>query len=395
MFSAISRSWQPIRRWLTSASSTDGLEVTDSETTGSILATVPLPAAIAQKFSLAIADLSLPQTYQDTLRSQVDEALQQWRSDPQVPNHLVIITEPTEPLEKYRRWILEQGDWAAVALLSDWAERPPDYTVMVEKLTQAVETVQAGDEPGQVIVLPSLDQCFLRCADGLAGIDYLRDAVTSDRNHFWVLSCNQWAWRYLDSVCHIQAYFKQIFRVPKLDGLALKQWLSPLEASVDHTFKTAEQAASEKPAAAGDEVSEQWASPTEQQYFETLAAAAGGISQVAAALWLRSLGYQEAESTSEPVSESNSVILKKLAFTQLPDLTASDRYLLFSLTLHRTLSIAHLALSLGNSIDQTMNQSLPLQRQDLIAVAHASYQLNPAYYLSLRANLRRNNFIVD
>ncbi|NJL84748.1 MAG: hypothetical protein HC886_00255 [Leptolyngbyaceae cyanobacterium SM1_1_3] len=363
-----------------------------------------LSPAIVQKLSLAIAELPLPQVHQIQLRSQIDQAVTQWRSDPKAPNHLVIIADPTEPLEKYRRWVLDQPDWASVALLSDWHRRPQDYTTIADKLAQAIETAQAAGEPGQLVVLPSLDQCFLRCADGLAAIDYLRDAIAGDRHHFWVLSCNQWAWQYLDSVCHTRAYFQQTLTIPKLDGWALRRWLLPLNANVEYPFATAEQVqpAPKPPQQSDSETAEAWASELEEQYFTALATAAGGISQVAAALWLTSLCHQESEKTAETAAqetvesrEYHSVVLKDLAFPELPSLTADDRYLLFSLVLHRSIDISDLALTLGDSLEQVTSQAWPLLQQDVIAIAPLGYQLNPAYYLLVRANLRRNNFVVD
>ncbi|MFE4107229.1 hypothetical protein [Almyronema epifaneia] len=385
-----------VRSWL--AATTFNAKAGEVKTTASKLSPGSLPTAIATKFALAIADLPLPQPHQEQLRSQLETALQKWRSDPQNHNHLVILADPTEPLEKYQRWVLDQAAWSPVALFADWNQRPSTYTDIADKLAQAIETISADEGQPQVVVMPSLDQCFLRCADGLAAIDYLREAIAGDRRHFWVLSCNQWAWQYLDSVCHIRAYFQQTFTLPMMDGLAVKQWLSPLEATVEHTFATVEQTqTASKAAPTSSEQPQLWASETEEQYFAALATAAGGISQVAAALWLRSLCYQEASATLDgsPQEDEASVILKKLAFTELPTLTADDRYLLFSLTLHRSMSLAHLARTLGDRIGKVTNQTLPLRRQDLIAIAGSNYQLNPAYYLPLRADLRRNNFIVD
>ena len=80
---------------------------------------------------------------------------------------------------------------------------------------------------------------------------------------------------------------------------------------------------------------------------------------------------------------------------ELPELVATDFYLLYSLLLHGGMSLSHLALSMGK------NQSLVKARTQYLLQAGVIYKeqdilmICPSYYPKLKSILNNNNFLVN
>ena len=176
-----------------------------------------------------------------------------------------------------------------------------------------------------------MNWCFLRSADGLDGIDYLRDTLLSDRTQFWVIGSGIVGWEYLKSTLKLHAYCGQTVLLPRLTGEDLQSWLKPLIEEFDVQFPdnalhkrlarpnnlleeidvSADkpiQALSDITSEIGQEVSatvqssarsikskilsDRTTSPsksTEEEYFERLAEISDGVSIVAVQLFLKSL----------------------------------------------------------------------------------------------------------
>ena len=76
------------------------------------------------------------------------------------------------------------------------------------------------------------------------------------------------------------------------------------------------------------------------------------------------------------------------------NLSAGDRYLLYSLLLHNGLQFWHLALSLGETESLVQARVKELQRQGIIEQRGRNWYVRPEYYPSLRSTLAGNNFLV-
>jgi hypothetical protein len=295
-----------------------------------------------------------------------------------------------------------------------------------------------------VVLVPLLDWCFLRCVDGFDGIEQLQNKILGDRTRFWILGCNTWAWQYLDQVCQVSAYLQQKFVLPPLSSHAIKEWLAPVMDRVHLEIVSEEsnggkqlQLQLEGP----DTDSDNWFSSQEQYCFERLASRSRGLSSVAADLWLRSLSVMpEDESSSEPSGDKKSNSAGKNADSRefqsssappqspqlrgdrdhaddhheksrhpseqprlmqdspslptLPSLTTGDRYILYSILLHGHISIPHLSLSLGDERSRIQAQVQALLRAGIINRHEDLVRVDPSYYLSIRADLERNNFLI-
>ncbi len=298
------------------------------------------------------------------------------------------------------------------------------------------------------MLVPLLDWCFLRCVDGFDGIEWLQTTVLGDRARFWVLGCNTWAWQYLDQVCQISAYFQQQFVLPPLSSYAIKEWLAPvmdkvhldIVADEGHDVKQLQLQIEGQDTDPGN-----WFSSQERYCFERLESRSRGVSSVAADLWLRSLSLaptdesngessshdapdpvfthdgnrsnrRESQSSSAPThsaqldsgdktTEAPQESLRQSSehpwlkqdissLPGLPSLTKGDRYILYSMLLHGQISVPHLALTLGEDESRVRAQVQALLRAGIVNRHHGQVRVDPSYYLSIRADLERNNFLI-
>ena len=359
------------------------------------------PEEIIQEFSQKINQLSHPLEYRTTIQETLTSAWANWQQNVTSANSLVILGCSVEPIAEIIQDSLtgefSQG-WEIIYPLS-LCKRSPDCssleTAISEALFSDTESHSAdygGDanpeltERQTLVVIPSLEQCFLRCIEGWEGIEFLQNAVVKDKTRFWLIGCNYSAWTFLNQVCQVSAYLEQVQPLPKLKGDALQKWLAPLTAEL----------ASEDNDADMDII-----------YWKSLASLASGMSSIAAQLWLQALRIRAADipddiSESQPTLTPQGVTLEipvnlrqtKPILPSLPDLTATDRYLLHSLLLHGEMTRSDLALSLGESEQLVRSRVQMLQRAGVIVQQQEQLNIYPAYYPSLKTELVNNNFLI-
>jgi hypothetical protein len=399
-----------------------GLNPNDQETDAH-----QLPEAIALSLETSIKELPSPTAHSNAVASVLTEVLERWHENTDAPNCLVVLGNPTDHVHRLLHHVIKTWHhpiYSPILLQQQWSERPNNYlTIQSQLIDELEQTAKSqhlslqfegsakGDRassPQSLIVLPSLDWCFLRCVDGLSGIEYLQQLVLNSRRQFWLVGCNRWAWTFLNHVYQINAYFEQTLSLPRLDGLDLKEWMTPVTNQIEYAFKPglSNSFVSSEDNDADDELID-WDSKAERKYFESLANQSSGLGVIAAYLWLRSLRYEADESSDEsakpneqpqPNNSKSSArpeySVRKPSLPTLPSLDADDRYLLFSLLLHGGMSLKHLTASLGDPDGNVRAKVQVLQRSGVIAYHRNILQVTPAYYLSLKADLARNNFLV-
>jgi hypothetical protein len=334
--------------------------------------------------------------------------------------------------------------FSLMTLCSHWNHRPSDLTEIVSQLKSELQTLESSSfsqDTLPIVFLPLMEWCFLRCVDGFAGIDHLQDYILSDRSRFWVIGCNSWTWTYLDYVCQISSYFEQTMMLPALSGHELKEWLSPIAEKVDLVVEPDEDEATKQLALTLDTEADEpdnWLSSREKRFYEKLATDSRGLSKLAADLWVRSLSVADDEVQETPegdasssdtnapnhhetaqqsgeassdngsrnasVSESSQqkddarpwprLKQKNVSAPKLLTLNVSDRHILYSVLLHGQISIPHLAQSLGDETSIVRAKVQLLLRAGVLNRHHDHIQVDPAYYLSIRSDLERNNFLV-
>lgn len=368
------------------------------------------PKDLVDQLEQAISQLSSPASYSTAVRSALTAALSDWQQNSDAPNSLVMLGCPVEPIGAIVEQSLAEFPLTEVQLvtpLTDW-RRSPNPTALYPQLQIALgplltapaavdelvwhkpaqeteRAISAGGDRPMVVVIPCLEDCFLRCIQGWESIEYLQNVIVQDSSRFWLIGCNTWAWAFLDRVCQIRSYLGNVQTLPEMGGPDLQAWLAAVAPDLMI-----------QPAATEAE---------DLDYWYALAKVASGIGSVAAQFWVRGLRLQSVslpESASDPSSSESldsALVQERLQRTnptspRLPELTALDRYLLHSLLLHGGMTRSHLVLSLGETEGRIRARLETLQRAGVIVQEKTYFRVHPAHYLNLRTDLRNNNFLI-
>jgi hypothetical protein len=393
---------------------------------------VELPDIFQAQLNLKIQALPSPQAYQTAVQEAIAQAVQTWQIHPEASNSLVMLGSPVEPIAKILHESLQNWADPPVQVITPLPclARPRDPLTLPQQIREALQRYtqveghngQAPEDGKEVerlekrttlIVIPCLEQCFLRCIGGWESIEFLRDLTIHHPQCFWVMGCNHWAWDFLDFVCQISAYFNEIYPLPELEGPMLQEWLNPVtETVVSPKVKTAELKSVQ-----GALRTVQQFNPLDdsqpaqdkdrrQIYWEALSNQSLGVSRIAANLWFQSLRMQPDAVSEDQLSEIDLTATTDpdLALTlretkpllpSLPSLTDGDRYLLQSVLLHGHITRAHLALTLGESESQIQAYVQRLLREKVLEQRQGVLTVQAAHYPKLKGELANNNFFVS
>jgi hypothetical protein len=382
---------QQIQSWFTKAQN-----VTQSDDD-----LIELPDTLLAELNQRLESLSSPKAYQTTIQEAIATGVATWQKNLEAANHLVILAHPVEAIAKilqdsFDHWQNPPPLEIIIPFLS--LHRPRNPINLSQRIQQSLQPypqihlnpsqktdrsldVDALEERQTLIVIPCLEQCFLRSIGGWESVELLRDLMIQNPHCFWVIGCNHWAWDFLDFVCQVSAYFSEIQTLPKLDATVLEDWLSPITQNPI----VPKLVSGEDPEPA-------------KTYWEALASQSSGVSQIAAYLWLQSLRIKSDAITEDEVPSLNSpdIILyeTKPYLPSLPTLETSDRYLLHSVLIHGSITRSHLALSLGEPESQIQARVQWLLRADLLEAKQGGLSLHPVHYDNLVRELSNNNFFV-
>ncbi|MEL7409342.1 MAG: hypothetical protein AAFN00_20740, partial [Cyanobacteria bacterium J06558_2] len=325
-----------------------------------------------------------------------------WQSHREGNNSLVILANPVSPLtrilsdsltDKLNNTLLD------VESLS-WQARLHNYSKIKTELLETVKPREKNNiaadhssfENQNIIIIPRLEWCFLRCIGGLEAIYTLRDLVVNHPERFWLIGCNNWAWQYLENIFQISAYLNQSIDLPLLSDTQLKEWLTPIANEIEPLWledrewlkiKKKELKKAQRKKLILDEVQK-----VQERYYINLADISQGVATVAGDLWWRSLLVKE---TAE---QKISYQIEKAKLPELPELVVTDLYLLYSLLLHGGMSLSHLALSMGKNQSAIKARTQYLLQTGVVSKEQEILTVNPAYYPKLRSTLSNNNFLV-
>ena len=360
---------------------------------------VNAPPGVLNSLNEQVAQLPTPQPYQAAIQASLTQALQDWQANPEVENNtLVVLGRPVEEIGPILKASVHQDlpDCEVRFFLGGY-HRPPDPLTVPQHLKRELEPDDEGPSEiatpvtqtdldrhvPNIMVVSSLEPCFLRCIEGWEGIEYLQTLSTQDTSRFWVFGCNHWTWSFLERVCQISAYFEQTIALPKLSGAELKTWLAPLLETNLETQATGPMV----------QVSE-----ANDSYWDSLASTADGIASTAAQLWLKSLQIKADVLTDEGAIANETTLIELLptkpTLPGLMILEAMDRYLLHSLLIHRAMTRSHLAISLGEAERNIRSRLQVLRREGIIRQRGRRLSVHPAHYPKLYKELGNNNFLI-
>lgn len=340
---------------------------------------IPLPNLHKTKVKKQLQRLSSPSIYQNTISETIALAVENWQENPEACNSIVFLSNPVENIAKIlqdsiNNWSNHSVDIITILSEQSRLSNPLEITDLIQQVTQPYACT---DNPGQrVLVIPTLEQLFLRSIDGWDGIEYLRDFIVKQRDYFWVIGCNYWSWDFLDFVCQINAYFPQIKYLTKMDAESLQEWFNPVLNYLQDNYQT-----------------EELESIINSKYWEVLVNEASGVSNIAAQLWLDSLSISPEDAPEE--SQSFALYQLKPSLPSLPKISPLNRYLLHSVLIHGQITREHLVLSLGESSSQIRSCVQVLLADGLLKDNNHMLAINPSYYDKIKTELVNNNFLVS
>ncbi|WP_159783103.1 MarR family transcriptional regulator [Sodalinema gerasimenkoae] len=370
---------------------------------------MPIPDWLKEELQQRINNSPSPQAYQTYLRGAIAPAIESWKTDFNAPNTFVCLAPTIEPVGTILSDTLSSWDDLSLTIITPFQqfERPATIRLTAKKIRQALDSYpdikntdlddlhisspeDFQDSRKTVVVIPSLEQCFLRCISGWDSIEYFREIITKNNHYFWVIGASQSAWHFLDFVCQISAYFEIIESLPKLDDEMICDWLTPIAETLISL---------DKPDSSSNDL--------RQTYWDSIAHQSSGSSRIAQYIWLESLRmHKQTEEEvqelrtqlSETPAKSPSRILihpDKPKLPKLPILTNLDRYLLHGILIHGIINRRHLAQTLGESESQIQARIQWLSRQGVLESRCGSLSIHPLYYDQLTVDLSQNNFFIN
>lgn len=327
---------------------------------------------INDQLNKLVKNLSPCKATKEKTRKEIITAIKEWQKKPDQPgNSLTILSNS---VESSREIITESlGELSPEINLPitclEWLQRPKDINKIAEKLRQQLGKVSIyhQEKLKEIVVIPSLEWCFLRSVLGLNGIDSLKKNILADSSRFWIISCNQIAWNYLNCVFQLHAYCPRTFVIPSLDSEELEAWLTPVMEEINVNFDLDPDQAPDK----------------KTEFFQQLKVVSQGLSTVAAQLLRYSLAF-----------DSSKLVTTVPTLPKLPDLSLEDHYLLYSLLLHQEITLEHLAVTLGDPPATVQNGLQKLYSQGIIEEDSQLFRLNPLYYPRVKEELDGNNFYI-
>lgn len=360
------------------------------------------PSAISDQEGLSFAQqaelgdkilaLGSPQPQVEAIATALTQALADWEADPNQCNGLAVLGSPTDPIAELIA--------AALATLSlNQPVQPLVWTARPEQMLQLPDQLKKGfalpldltSSIPEVVVIPSLERCFLRAMFGLDGIEWIRDQVFAQRSRFWLVGCHRWAWDYLTVTTQLGSYFDATLEIPSLSADQLKTWLQPVWSQVPPDQPNGSNSKGSDPLDPVD------LADLVSPYFRTLADISQGRGAIAASLWLGSLRQHspdEEENQSPKPSRPPTIHWKTPTLPDLPSTTPQHDPLIYAVILHGGISLPHLALSLGDSVSMVQSQVQQLLRAGILQQDQGILSVRPIHHIRLRSALSGQNFLV-
>ncbi len=343
-------------------------------------------------------DMAVPQSeWAKVGGAGLDEALGGWLE--QESGSYAIVGGPASGVdEMVRAWAQDHG----LRVLT-----PPSPQVLLSGEDWLGQQLTEGEGDRPHLILPGLERYFLRHPDGLDGVRRLLDLIWTDQITCLV-TCDSWAWAYLNRVLHIEAILPAPLTLAPLDATALTRWFRELAERNEPRSLTFRQATNGRPvlpsASAGQETDDK-AAKTDREFLIHLAARSRGNPGVARAIWRESLQVNSAEEVESKAQEEAAADRgytmwvnpwAKLGLPSLPsNADREDAQVLHTLLLHNGLSAEQLSdlLPLGRA--KVMQIIHRLRAARLVTDEAERWIITPLGYPAVRAFLGREGFLAD
>lgn len=184
-----------------------------------------------------------------------------------------------------------------------------------------------------ILIIEHLEHFYLRRVGGFQCLRWLMELISRTHQQvFWLASCTQYAWDYLDKTSEVSDHFEYIEQLPTARAEVVREVILKRHrvSGYDIFFAPADSDLINKKFLKLDEPARQVY--LEEEYFQDLSRITGGNFAVALLYWLRSTQ----EVTDDRITIGS---LKKLDFTFLKSLSVPQMIILHALLLHDGLTV--------------------------------------------------------
>ncbi len=254
-----------------------------------------------------------------------------------------------------------------------------------------------------VLVIPKLEQWYLRHEDGLALVRTLLDRLTHTKQRV-IVGCDSWAWAFLQGAIGVEDILGEAKTLAPFDANRMDTLLRTMLDFDRFDFRqSAKMEPVFPPAAAVDPEAAGRAEVPVADVIRNLAANARGNPAVALAIWRALLRTHPADakgaaaSTSSP---SRSILWvdppSEWTLPRLPqDMDRIDRYLIHALLLHGGLARPILPMLLPFPTDELQRRLAALRRVGIIETRCEMLHVALTAYPLVRRDLQSADFLVD
>ena len=241
----------------------------------------------------------------------------------------------------------------------------------------------------KVVVLESIQNCFVRNINGFKAIEKLSYLISETRsNIFWMVSCSRYAWSFLNKVLQISEYFSHISKSDSLDEEQVKRIILSRHQASGYSlyFEPDDQILQSRTYRKLKDQEEEAQEHLKKDYFEKLTKLAEGNPSIAMIFWIRSIrDYDETYFYVQP--------LEVTSVEMIEDLNPQVLFVLAAFVLHDTLLDKELAMVMNITLEESRLLLNRLRSRGMLVEKNESYTINHLMYRQIVRVLKERNII--
>ena len=265
-----------------------------------------------------------------------------------------------------------------------------------EEPFQDLESIVAylcESEKKHIFVLEHLEHFYLRKVGGFKCLRWLLELISRTHQQvFWLTSCTQYSWNYLDKATQVSNHFEYVVELPSASAETVQEIILKRHRVSGYDVRYAADPANSNDKKFVKLNEEEQQDYLRKEYFGDLGRITRGNFAIALLYWLRS---------AQEVSESEITIgsLKSLDYSFLKSLSVPQMAILHALLLHNGLTTAQFQelagrkkaeeeeLAAGNlQLIQMLDDGLLIKQEDV-------FRIHPLLYQQVVAILQTRNFV--
>lgn len=250
-------------------------------------------------------------------------------------------------------------------------------------------------ESKHIVIVEHLEHYYLKKVGGFQCLRWLMELVSRTHQQvFWLVSCTQYAWDYLDKASQVSDHFEYTIRLETAKTEVVKEIILKRHqvSGYELSYAPDESDLANKRYQKLEESEQQ--GYLEEEYFQDLSRITEGNFAIALLYWLRSA----LEVTDDHITIGS---LKKLEFSFLKSLSVPQMIILHALLLHNGLTMEQFQTMSGKRMPTTEElvpastnlQLLQLFDDGLLIKQEEEYHIHPLLYRQVVELLQTRNFV--